>query len=560
MSIIIQSDLVTIFNNDADPGYAPEGGTDFTGFQREGAGGQAFVVSNELIETWATTPATINMSVGSGNAIFGWIVSYGQLDTYALGGLGIILGDGTNQVAFYTGGKDRIPFQAAGWQCHVIDSGKLPPVYNEINGSLGALNLAAITEVGYRFKTLAKSLGGAVNCFVDIIRYGTGLTLTGGTSVSPATFASAALEDLSTNSGKAYGIIREIQPNIYGAQGRIDFGDSGTGSSWFQGTDDSLVWEDWGQGDSLYSSTIHGNAAGDNVVVFGQKIGSGDTALGSNGCIFQSSGPQVRISWTGSNTYLTGSSRIDIYGTKFFKLKSNEYLQFNRSGSDFIGNVIDQCSQAILGTTYARSNTFSGIVSATTSSAASASILWSGSVDLKYSAFNNNTIIGTNPPNVNAGIEIPSIAGLTEVTFDNLSFSGNDYDVLSQYSGTLIINATDSNVSSYTASAPSPADVSIINNVFITINVQDALTAAIESASVWIATDDTDETILMNEYTTGAGQAVANYNYLGNQDIKIRIRKSSAGDTRYVNFATVGQIDDSGFSTTVVMTEDGNAV
>jgi hypothetical protein len=558
MSIIIQTDLALIFNNDADPGYSPEAGTTYTGFQREGAGCQGFQVSNELIETWATTPATLDMSLGSGKAIFGWIVSYGQLDTYALGGLGIILGDGTNQVAFYTGGKDRIPFQAAGWQCHVLDSGKMPGLYNEINGTLAALNLSAITQVGYRFKTLAKSLGGADNCFTDIIRYGTGLTLSGGTSASPATFASAALEDLSTDAGKAFGIIREIQPGIYGAQGRIDLGDPGTGSSWFQDQDSLLVWEDWGQGDILYSSTIFGNADGTNVVQLGQKIGTGDTALGSNGCTFQSSGPQVRISWTGSDSYLTGSNFIDIYGTKFFKLKSDEYLQFNDSGSDFIGNLIDQCSQVIIGGTYARNCTFSGVVSATTSSYASASLLWTGSVDIKYCAFNNNAIIGTNPPNVNAGIQIPNEDNLIEVTFDNLTFSGNDYDVLSQYTGTLTINATDSNVSSYTASADSPADVSIINNVFLTVNVQDEDAISIESASVWIATNDTAETVLMNEYTDGSGQAIENYNYLGDQDIQVRVRKSSPGDTRYNNFKTVGLIDDAGFTLSVILIEDGN--
>jgi hypothetical protein len=473
--------------------------------------------------------------------------------------VGIILGDGTNRIAFYTGGKDRIPFQAGGWQCHVVDYNNPPPLINTIAGSLAALNWSAITQFGYRFKTLAKSLGGAENCFVDVARYGTGITLAGGTAASPATFFSASQADLSTATGRAWGIIRELQPGIYGAQGRIDFGDPGTGSSYFQGQDDLLVWEDWFQSDYLYSSTCFGNSGGTNVIEFGQPIGTGDGTLGANGCTFQSSGPKVWINWTGSAN-LTGTSYVNVYGSKFFKIYSDfgsgsKDISFNRSGSDFIGNVVDQCTQVNFGDTKIRNCSFSG------TNATSGSIVWSGSFDLAYCAFNNNTIIGTNPPNVNAGIYVPNYTGLTEVTFDNLSFSGNDYDILSAYTGTLTVQSTDSNPSSYTASYdPTPGDVNIINNVFLTINVEDVNGIAISSASVWIATDEPESTrtVLMNEYTTPAGVAIENYNYLTDQDVIIRVRKSSPGDTRYNNVSTVGLIDDGGLTTTIVMSVDGN--
>jgi hypothetical protein len=554
MSINVIHDLETIWTGDSAVTFSPDTMAVVSGFQRTGTGNFALQVSNELIETWATVTSFSLL----GRAMYMWMISYGQLATYINGGIGIVLGDGTNTIAFYTGGKDRFPFLSGGWQCHVIDPAKIPPYYNVIAGSVGSLNFGAITQVGVRYYTLAKSLGGAVNCFTDTCRVGTGLTLQGGTSAAPATFFSAALEDEGTGVDQGYGIIRQIQPGIYGVQGRLDIGDTGSNNSWFEDEDSLVVWEDWGQSDSLYSTTIHGGT-GTNVVQFGQKIGSGDTALGSNGCTFQSSGPQVRFSWTGSDIYLTGSSYLNIYGTKFFKLRSNEYIQFNRSGSDFIGNIVDQCSQVVIGQTFARNCTFSGVESHLTSSAVSAtsaSLLWSGSVNIKYSAFNNNTVIGTNPPNVNAGIEIPSEFGPVGVTFDNLSFSGNDFDVLSQYTGSLTLSATDSNVSSYTSSVSGTVD--IINNVFITVNVEDTSGIAIESASVWIATDDVAQTVLMNEYTTNLGIAVENYNYLSDQDIVVRVRKSSPGDTRYNNISTVGLIDEDGFTTTIVMSVDTN--
>jgi len=521
MALNLIHDLQLIWNNDTDPGYNFAKTAEFTGFQREGDACIGTQVSNTLVEGWASTPTTIDFTANGGMALYGWMVSYGYLDIYTSGGYGIIVSDGTNRIAYYVGGRDRTGFVTAGWSCFMIDSNSPPPLYNVLAGAEASLNWAAVTELGYRFKTLAKSLGGAENCFMDVMRYGKGITLQGGTSASPANFFSASQEDLSTDAGKAYGIIREIQPNIYGVQGKLDIGDTGSNSSWFESQDDLIVWEDNWAGDNFYSTSIIGNSTGTNVVVFGQKIGTGDTALGANGCTFQSSGPDVRFNWSGSNMDV-----FDIYGTKFFKIESSELIQFSHSGSDFIGNSLDQCTQVTIGNSFVRNCTFSG------TAATSASLLWSGNMDMMYCAFNN------------------------------LSFSGNDFDVLSQYTGTLVINSTDSTVSSYTASSSPDGDVSIINNVFLTVNVEDGDAIAIESASVWIATDElaASRTVLMNEYTTGAGIAVANYNYLGDQEIILRIRKSSDGDIKYENVNAVGSIDNSGFETTIVMKMDINAI
>ena len=546
MAINIVHDLTTVWTGDAAVTFAPETMAVISGFQREGTGNFSLQVSNELIETWRTAAAFSLV----GKTIYMWMVSYGQLDTYALGGIGIVLGDGTNTIAYYTGGKDRIPFQAGGWQCHTVDASNPPPLFNEVAGLEANLNFGAITQVGVRFKTLAKSLGGAVNCFTDVCRYGTGIRIAGGTSASPASFYSASQDDFSTDSGKAYGIIRELQPGVFGVQGRVDIGDTGSVDSYFADQDSIVIFEDWGAGDNSYSTTVRGGAAGTNVIKFGQSVGSGDTVLGANGLRFQSSGPDVRFSWSGSDTDV-----FDIYGTTFFKIVSTEPLHFSQSGSNFVGNVIDQCTQIDVGSSVVRNCTFSGTV------ATSGSLLWAPNINIAYCAFNNNTIIGTNPPNVNAGIYVPNLVGLDYITFNNLSFTGNTFDVLSAYTGTLTIASTDSNISSYTASYPATGDVNIINNVFLTVNVEDKNAISIASASVWIATDEPEKTrtVLMNEYTTAGGVAIEDYNYLGDQEIIVRVRKSSPGSTRYTNIDTVGLIDNGGYTTTIVMQEDINA-
>jgi len=64
----------------------------------------------------------------------------------------------------------------------------------------------------------------------------------------------------------------------------------------------------------------------------------------------------------------------------------------------------------------------------------------------------------------------------------------------------------------------------------------------------------------MNEDTTALGIAAEDYNYLADTDIYYRVRKSSAGSTRYIPFNGTGEITNNGFSTTVILYEDINII
>ncbi|WKZ25582.1 MAG: hypothetical protein QY322_04355 [bacterium] len=100
------------------------------------------------------------------------------------------------------------------------------------------------------------------------------------------------------------------------------------------------------------------------------------------------------------------------------------------------------------------------------------------------------------------------------------------------------------------------ATVIVQNAVTLSITVIDGSNNPIENAQTAIYRTS-DDLQLMNEDTNASGIATESYNYTGNTDVYIRVRKSSGGDTtRYYPASTVGTITSSGFSTTISMIED----
>jgi hypothetical protein len=99
--------------------------------------------------------------------------------------------------------------------------------------------------------------------------------------------------------------------------------------------------------------------------------------------------------------------------------------------------------------------------------------------------------------------------------------------------------------------------ISINNSVYLRVYVKDESDTAIQNAqtAIWKTSDETE---LMNEDTVaGTGLAEETFNYPGsNVDIKIRVRKSSPGDTYYEDFDGIGTITADGFTLNVRLIED----
>jgi len=453
MAVSVTKNLTDLWNSESTTGWTGISTTLYSGFNREGSNCEGFSVSNTTSHGYRSFTA-IDFTAAASGCIYIWMVSYGQIDTFANGGIRIVVGDGTNRAAYYVGGSDYLPFGVNGWYCFMLDPNNLPTNFATLAGTESSIDWTSITDIGIGFKTLSKALGGADNCFVDMARYGTGITIGGGGSGTEGTFLEVANDDASTASGKAYGIIREIQPGVYGIQGQVEFGDSGTGNSYFLDKDAIVIFEDNGAGDSFYKFSLVANSTGTNSFVLGVKQGTGDTALGANGVTIQSSGPGVTFDLDATNF-----NTVNMYGGKLYNINDSINLSTN-TAHEFIGVTVDQSTQVVANQCVIRNCTFSG------HSGTDAALLWNSTINIKYCAFNGNSDATNNP----AGIE-HTATGVT-VSYVGLTFSGNDNDVyISATSGTLTINASEgSNVSDTNYRAEGTATLTVNNTVNVTLS------------------------------------------------------------------------------------------
>jgi hypothetical protein len=206
-----------------------------------------------------------------GGSLFVWMTDRAAFDTTVNGGIGIQVGDGTNRIAYHVGGSDGTGFRhdsgPVKWVCFQIDLANKPTNFTAIAGSEASLNEAAITQVGVYFETIAKSVGGADNCFWDIIRFadnGVGIEVSGGTSGTPEGWEQVTIEDRSTATLRAHGIIRKVGAGAYSIQGNISIGDAtGTAATYINSVGETFLWEDRGQStNNYYRFNAVGNTTG----------------------------------------------------------------------------------------------------------------------------------------------------------------------------------------------------------------------------------------------------------------------------------------------------------
>lgn len=534
MAVTIDASGLTTLEDceSAESGWTPIGEmTQYSGFNRQGTYCYGIQVSLETLSVYKTV-TSFNMSAA---AVYIWIFTAGNMDTLANGGIGIVLGDGTNRRAYYVGGSDKTVFQIGSWSCYMVDGANPPASYNQELGS-AAPNFAAITQVGVRFKTLSKSLGGADNCFIDYIHWGKGIRIEGGTTGDRGTFAQIAAADEAKTG--AYGIVREVQPGLFEVQGELLFGDNGTGSSYFEDEDAIVIFADNGAGNGLYKIELSANGTGTNVFKLGEIVGSGDTAKGRNGCTIVSAGPSVVIDFNDTNT-----NETDIYGSTFRGLGLIELSA--KTGDDFIGNTVDNCGQVTANQCRIRACSFNGYTPDT-----KVALLWNGTINIKNCTFVNNADAVNDPH----AIEHPAQGSFN---YYGMKFSGNDYDIhytAGASSGVLTINAdSESDPGTYEILNPAGNSVSIINTVTLYIRCRDSNNDPVGDVRCSIF-KSSDHTELMNEDSNAvSGDADQSYNYLGDTNVYYRVRESPAVGSRYKAKSGIGSIKSTGFDVTVLM-------
>ena len=208
---------------------------------REGTncvGGQ--VALNTYGFAYHTHGTSVNMTTAGNERVYIW-AKCGGAGTAAQNGWLVVIGDGTNRRAYPVGGSDAEPFGVKGWYCLMLDTANLPTAYTGFGS--GTPSLTAITEFGFGvYNTVAPS-GNALNVFVDVVRYGSGIIVTSG-ATDDISLSDVAAQDFSSATGAAYGIIREIQPGVYGVQGDIIWGNTAGGSIDWKDADAIVIFED----------------------------------------------------------------------------------------------------------------------------------------------------------------------------------------------------------------------------------------------------------------------------------------------------------------------------
>ena len=236
----------------------------------------------------------------SNQHVYVWVncIFAGQLATKASGGMGILLGDGTNQAYHYLEGSDTY---SGGWICLVCDTSQS---FDWNTGSNPTLT--AITEVGV-YINIATGFKNVESTWMDIARYGDGITITSDSSCD--------LDDIiavSENTTNASGIIRKSNGVFY-VQGKLRFGDgSGTGSLTFADTSQIIVFPDKHVSSTHYGIIVQGNGTGTTSFQMGTLSGG----RGISGCVIKANNVNKPFSFTATDTDV---STMKLYGCLFYR-------------------------------------------------------------------------------------------------------------------------------------------------------------------------------------------------------------------------------------------------
>lgn len=518
-------------------------------------------VSNAIQNAYFTVSA-VNMSAG--HLIYIWVSHRAEFDTTANVGVGIQVGDGTNRVAYGIMGSDAVAFShqegPVVWQCLIFDinnRANYPSV--TINGVAANLNVSAITQIGLYFKTIVKAVGGAVNCFWDIVRYldvntndGCAITITGGTSGDPGTFEEISIEDREIGNQRAHGVLRKLGEGLYGVQGPLRFGNpTGTASSWFEDKNVSVSFESRNLENTKYKIVITGNGVGNTTFKLGTKIGTGVDATGSEGCnitVPNNVGGLFDASNVNANDVL-------IYGSTFSGFTQG--IKF-RSGHEFIGGIIQNSGLIEIGEGATLVN------STISNSTNSTSLLWNTNNDtsskLDGCSFSQGITghaieLGPNCP-ININFNDINFIGYTGTTGSNLvSNSGSiDAAIYNNSGKEITITISGGNIPSVRNGASASTIIPLGSPVNVEIQVNDAINNSnIQNARVLVETSSGVGDLPYNDTVTitrsGTIATVTHTAHGLNTGNKIVVR--GANEPPYNGVKTITVIDTNSYTYTV---------
>jgi len=224
---------------------------------------------------------TISSTDFSNNVFYFWAQTTSTL--FSTGGIRFRLGDGTDFSTWYVADSSTYP---GGFQRYVVDVNETP---DEDNGG-NPVNIAAVTLIRVEFRVTLDIMGNIKTIWVDQIdRQPSGtshaINVAGGLTGDRGTW-----QEINDNATQdPLGIVRKIG-GVFQVNGPIEFGTTTSSDSFFEDTDEVVVFQNQVVPNAFYDLQFVGGS-GNNVFIMGAVTGSGDSAIGSNGIIITSAGP-----------------------------------------------------------------------------------------------------------------------------------------------------------------------------------------------------------------------------------------------------------------------------
>lgn len=461
-----------------------------------------------------------------GGTLSVWVQDRAEFDLTSNVGIGIVVGDGTNRIAYAVGGSDGTAFRhdtgPVKWACFLLDLANKPANFVALAGSEANLNEAAITQVGIYFNTTVKSVGGTDNCFWDIIRWadnGDDVVMQGGTTSGAAGNGSeAAAVDRSTGNQQAYGVIRELATGVYGIQGNLTIGNTASSSN--QYWEESLVtyaWEDRGlSANNYYRFFLRGSSTATTCSV----IFSSCTFIVPSTASAQ---------WDSNNADL---DTCDVTGSVISGFDQGVIL--GGSTQDYTDNSFLSCGRIDLNETdISGSSVLTSVVAADEGAIYDNRTTTTATV---LSELDNITISkGTNAHHaLRFGSNVDDDLTLTGVEFTNFSSTDDANDSTIRFdatTGSLTLNLVGCTVGGAAANATNVGiDAAAGLTVTISVSYNFTITGLELNTEVTIVTADTETELFHVENATtsdGDGKYQVTYSHSGGASVDILIHEKS---------------------------------
>ena len=381
----------------------------------QGSAAYGFDLDIETHTVTITPTASINLS---GQTVWFWMNSLtpNYFGTWASGAINCTLSDGTNSSTWYVSGSPRI---LGKWTRLCFSTSSTPDAIS------GTLTVTAVTSLVFSFTGVTKSKL-PENTFIDYIQYaadGVGMTVPGGTSGTPLTFADVAASDVAAAIG-----MTELVDGVNFLNGPVQYSSTVSGDMYFQDSDQVVVAKthyrtfttaNRGTAESLvaaahYTLTITGSSTATNSFVLGAKSGT----RGVSGCTLKTGGDR-KIVFTATSANL---NILKLYGSNFIGCGVTSLPVASAGNREVISTSFNACSKVIVSTCKFQYN---NIVNATDSGIEVSSTSWD---------VTDNNFIGC----VN-GFEF-----LTAGTYGNTGNidTNNTYDVKNNSAGLVTLNNT----------------------------------------------------------------------------------------------------------------------